>query len=325
MPPAPRWREQPWWPWALRALGLAWAGLVLALLWHQGRSIDWPAVASALRALPAPTVGLAAGLALAGHALYGSLDLAGRHTTGHGLSTVRVHAVSMTSYAFTLSLGSLVGGVGVRYRLYAQQGLEPGAIAQVVALSVLANWLGYLLVAGTLLWVWRLPSVAGWAVPHSAALPLGGVMLLVPLAYLGLCLRRGGQALRWRGYQATVPHAGWAIAQGLAAALHWLLMGATLAVLLQGQAPAGAALATVLVAAVAGLVVRIPAGLGVLEAVGLSLLASAGPRETVLGVLLAFRGVYYLAPLGLALLRLGWMEWEHWRRPQARSAPAEPG
>ena len=88
---------------AALVIGVA-LGLVIALLWHQAQRIDWQAVASALWTLPAHTVGLAAGLALAGHALYGSLDLAGRHTTGHGLSTVRVHAVGMTSYAFTLSL-----------------------------------------------------------------------------------------------------------------------------------------------------------------------------------------------------------------------------
>lgn len=313
-PAAPRWRERPWWPWALRTLGVLWAALVIGLLWHQGRTIDWTAVRGALAALPLPTLGLAALLALTGHALYGTLDLAGRHTTGHRLSVPTVHGIGMTSYAFTLSLGSLVGGVGVRYRMYAQQGLDPGVIAQVVALSVLANWLGYLLIAGGLLWVWPLPPVAGWSLPRGVELLLGGLMLLVPLAYAVLCLRRGGRALRWREHRATVPHARWALAQCGVAALHWALMGATLAVLLQGQASPGAALATVLVAAVAGLVVRIPAGLGVLEAVGLSLLASAGPRETVLGVLLAFRGVYYLAPLGIALLRLGLAEGWAWHR-----------
>lgn len=302
------------WHTALRVLAVLWALLVAGLLWYQGRQVDWPAVGAALGALPGGTVGLAAALALAGHAVYGSLDLVGRHTTGHRIPVVAVHGIGMTSYAFTLSLGSLVGGVGIRYRMYAQQGLAPGTIAQVVALSVLSNWLGYLLLAGAVLWLWPLPPVAGWALPDGAAPVLGTALLLAVLPYLGLCLRHGGHTRHWRGQRWTLPRPAWAVAQCLAAATHWALMGATLAVLLQGRAPPGAALATVLVAAVAGLVVRIPAGLGVLEAVGLGLLASAGPQAAVLGVLLAFRGVYYLAPLGLALLRLGLAEGLAWRR-----------
>ena len=67
-------------------------------------------------------------------------------------------------------------------------------------------------------------------------------------------------------------------------------------------------LATVLVAAVSGLVLRVPAGLGVLEAVGVLLLTGPLPRDTVLAALLAYRALYYFAPLLLATLAFGWAE-----------------
>ena len=85
-------------------------------------------------------------------------------------------------------------------------------------------------------------------------------------------------------------------------------MAGALWVLLQGAVAYPAVLATVLVAAVSGLVLRVPAGLGVLEAVGVLLLTGPLPRDTVLAALLAYRALYYFAPLLLATLAFGWAE-----------------
>ena len=63
---------------------------------------------------------MAGALALASHRLYGTFDLVARHCCGHHLRRSTTLGIAMTSYAFTLNLGSLVGGVGVRYRLYAR-------------------------------------------------------------------------------------------------------------------------------------------------------------------------------------------------------------
>ena len=59
-------------------------------------------------------------------------------------------AIAVTSYAFNLNLGSLVGGVALRARLYARAGLDEATIAQIVGISLATNWLGYGLVAGSL-------------------------------------------------------------------------------------------------------------------------------------------------------------------------------
>jgi uncharacterized membrane protein YbhN (UPF0104 family) len=61
-----------------------------------------------------------------------------------------------------------------------------------------------------------------------------------------------------------------------------------------------------MLAAVAGLALRVPAGLGVLETVGVTLLATGSlGREQVLAALLAYRALYYFAPLVLAAVALG--------------------
>jgi uncharacterized membrane protein YbhN (UPF0104 family) len=60
-------------------------------------------------------------------------------------------------------------------------------------------------------------------------------------------------------------------------------------------------LAVLLVAAVAGVIAHVPAGLGVLEGVFLALLSHRVPQGELLAALLAYRALYYLAPLALAL------------------------
>jgi uncharacterized membrane protein YbhN (UPF0104 family) len=59
-------------------------------------------------------------------------------------------------------------------------------------------------------------------------------------------------------------------------------------------------LATLLVAAIAGVLTHVPAGLGVLEAVFVALLSTRMPATELLAALLAYRGIYYLAPLAIA-------------------------
>lgn len=184
--------QRPWWPWLTRGAAAAFFVLVAGLLFRQARTVDWPAVLQALRALPPGTLAVAGALALASHCLYGTFDLVARHCCGHHLRRSTTLGIAMTSYAFTLNLGSFVGGVGVRYRLYARRGVDAGTIGQVVGTSVLTNWVGYLLLAAVLPWLWAPPPLAGWSAP-AWQWRLGGALLgCIPLAYGVLCALRAG-------------------------------------------------------------------------------------------------------------------------------------
>jgi uncharacterized membrane protein YbhN (UPF0104 family) len=104
-----------------RAVRAGGAGLLV----RYARTVDWDA-GQAKRAGAAASRALQGhGLAAVSHLVYSLLDLVGRHYTGHTLSKRRVMQVSFISYAFNLNLGSLVGGIGFRYRLYSQMGLRP--------------------------------------------------------------------------------------------------------------------------------------------------------------------------------------------------------
>lgn len=325
--PARGWRgltQRPWWPWVSRGFAAAFFLLVAGLLFRQARTVEWSEVLRALRALPSAALALAGALALASHGAYGTFDLIGRHCTGHLLSRARTQGIAMTSYAFTLNLGSLIGGVGVRYRLYARRGIDPGTIGQIVATSVLTNWVGYLLLAAVLPWMWQPPPLAGWTTDLWHWRVGGAVLGAVALAYLGLCVVRSGRALTLRGHAFPLPRWPVALWQLAISAANWMLMGAALWAVLQGQVSYPAALATVQLGAVAGLVLRIPAGLGVLEAVGVALLAHDPlGQDEVLAALLAYRALYYFVPLLLAAMAFGMAEL-HWRdRAPDRGAPPQ--
>lgn len=312
-----RWPRLAWWPWAMRGIAIGFFAMVAGLIARQARTVDWPAVLQALRDLPTAALATGAALALLSHFTYGSFDWVGRHGSGHRLARGSTLAIAMTSYPFTLNLGSLIGGVGVRYRLYARRGVAPGTIGQVVGTSIVTNWVGYLLLAGVLAWLWQPPAVAGWTVAPWQW-HLGGTVLgSLPLAYLALCAVRRGRALTLRGHAFPLPRWPVALWQIAASAVNWMLMGAALWTVLQHQVPYPAALATVLLGAVAGLVLRVPAGLGVLEAVGVALLATqALGQEQVLAALLAYRALYYFGPLVLAAVALGVAELR-WRQQAA--------
>ncbi|SEK63999.1 hypothetical protein SAMN05518845_102207 [Variovorax sp. YR750] len=291
-----------WWPWARRAAVWGFFALIAWLLVRQARTIEWEDVLDAIRALPATALLAAAALAACSFTLYSTYDLLGRHLTRHRLGTGTVMGVTFISYAFNLNLGSLVGGVAFRYRLYSRLGLANDTITRVLGFSMLTNWLGYLVVAGAAFCFWPMTLPPDWKIDSEGLRILGAVLLMVALAYLVLCATSRGRAWRVRGHELRVPGLAMALLQLAMSCANWSLMGGVIWFLLQGQVEYTQVLAVLLVAAVAGVVTHVPAGLGVLEAVFVALLSHEVPQAQLLGALLAYRGLYYLLPLGVATL-----------------------
>lgn len=306
--PLRRWRDQPWWPWARRALTLAFFGLVTWLLVSQARQIDWAAVWVSVQQRSSGTLVLAAALAACSHGLYSSFDLFGRRLSGHRLPVHRVMATTFVSYVYNLNLGTLIGGMAFRYRLYWQQGLATDTVTTVLVTSMLTNWIGYLALAGGLL-LWQPPALpAAWGIADEVLPVAGGVMLLVVLGWLLAC----GWATRrrWvlRGKEIALPGGRMALLQVGASSLNWVLMSGVMFTLLGAAVPWPTVLGALLVAAVAGVMAHVPGGLGVIEAVFLALLAPGVPTDQVLAAVLLYRALYYLAPLLVAVPVHAWLE-----------------
>ncbi|RPH61398.1 MAG: UPF0104 family protein [Burkholderiales bacterium] len=281
-------------PWAL-------AALVLALVARQARTVDWPTVWQALQAQSPGRLAAAATLALVSYGLYASFDLVGRRLTGHRLSVTRTLGTAAISYAFNLNFGAWVGGLGLRLRLYMRWGLPAPTVAQIIAHSMVTNWLGYLWVAGAVL-VWAPPPLPdAWALIEAALRAIGMAMIAAAPAYLALCRFSRRRRLRLRGHTLKLASGRLAAWQAAAGGANWLLMGVIVWGLLGGRVDYPAVLGALLLAAVAGVVTHVPANLGVLEAVFVASLGGRLPTAELLAAVLAYRVAYYLLPLALAL------------------------
>lgn len=294
------------WPrlrrWAMPALGV----LVLGLLLSHAHKVPWAEAFSSLRSYSPALLAAAAALALASHALYGVFDLLGRAYTGHGLGRWRSWATAVASYAFNLNLGSLVGGVGLRARLYARAGLDETTIAKLIGLSLATNWLGYALLAGSLYAAGLIAPPEQAHVSPATFRALGGAMVVLAVLYVLACARWQGRQWRILRRCVSLPSPGLAALQLLVSAANWALMGAVMYLLLGREVPYGTTLGVLMAASIAGVVTPIPAGLGVLEAVYLALLGGMVGEGRLMGAVLAYRTVYYLIPLvgGVALYAL---------------------
>lgn len=312
-PPSPHTPPQPGrrrrgWRVAKQALTLLFFVLLAGLLLRQARSIDWAAVSGALGNYSWPTLAGAAGLTVVSHMLVACYELIGRHLTGHRVAPRRVAVIGAVSYAFNLNLGALVGGLALRSRLYVHAGLPLARVGQVIALSIITNWLGYLVLAGSL-FVWQpLAIPQGWRIDADALRWLGMAMLAVAALYLCACTLAPRRRWHWHGHSVTTPSARMAWLQLLVSALNWLTIAAVVWMVLERQIDFASVAAVFLIAAVAGVLTHVPGNLGVLEAVFIALLSHRMPAEQLLAGLIVFRALYYLLPLALAAVLLWQLE-----------------
>lgn len=302
---------RPWWPWLRKALWLAFFVALGVLLVRQARNIAWEDVAGTLRALPGPVLLGAGALALASHLLYATFDLLGRRETGHRLPVPTVMLVTFISYAFNLNMGSLIGGVASRYRLYGRLGLDEITVTRVMAFSMLTNWLGYALLGGLAFLLFPLPLPADWDISDKVLQVAGGVLALVALAYVLACAFSPRRGLQVRGHALQLTSGRMALLQLAMSCLNWSLMAGAVYLLLQQQLAYSTVLTVLLLAAVAGVVTHVPAGLGVLEAVFVALLGTQIAPAVLIGTLLAYRVLYYLAPLAVAVAAFALLELRH--------------
>ncbi len=297
-----------WWPWAKRIASWFFILLVGGLLVSQARSIEWSEVLTALENYPVSATWGALLLVAASFTLYSCFDLLGRRYTGHGLGTRTVMTTTFVSYVFNLNLGSLVGGVAMRYRLYSRLGLRIGVITRVMTISMLANWMGYIFLAGLVFSIKPPALPQSWGV-DALQLRLGGLALLgIAAAYLGACAFLGRRRFNVRGHSIELPTAGLASLQLLMGAGNWLIMSGIVFILLQHRIEFPMVVGVLLLAAIAGVITHIPAGLGVLEAVFVAMLSYQMPQPDLLAALVAYRVIYYIAPLAIAAVMYLGME-----------------
>lgn len=260
-----------------------------------------------LRALPHGRLLAALALTVLNYTVLTFYDFFAVRYVRHSIAYPRIVLASFISYAFAHNTGmAALSGGSVRYRIYSGWGFTAFEVTKIALFCTLTFWLGFLLIAGLVF------TISPVAIPASLRLPVGslgpiGIGCLVLLSAYILISLVWRRPVRIRTFEIEFPRFPLSIVQVAVAALDWSLAAGALYALLSPTANIGypAFLGLFLFAQTAGLLSQVPGGLGVFESAMILFLAPRLPGASVLGSLIAFRGIYYLLPLLAATVLLG--------------------
>jgi phosphatidylglycerol lysyltransferase len=281
--------------------------LLIAALWmlhHELKDYHLRDFVRSFTQIPAYKVALAIGLTCVSYAVLIGYDALGLYYLNHVLSWPKIATASLLSYAVGNSFGTLLGGSTVRLRLYTSWGLSAVEIVRLSIILSITFWTGLFALAGVLFLIHPLPIPARFQLPMMSSAPLGLLFGALALAFLALCAI-WRKPIRWRDWEFSLPPPRIAALQFLIAAVDLLIAATVLWVLTPAslELPLVHFLSAYVLALALAVLSHSPGGLGVFELALLVLLAPERPDE-LMGALLAYRVVYYLVPLGIALIAM---------------------
>ncbi|WP_145143490.1 lysylphosphatidylglycerol synthase transmembrane domain-containing protein [Pseudomonas duriflava] len=296
------------WPIVKKVLTYAFFIAVTVLLVMYARQVDWAQVFRSIRQYGWLTMGMAMGLVIVSYIMYGFYDLIGRAYCQHKLGKRQVMLVSFICYAFTLTLSTWVGGIGMRYRLYSRLGLENSTITKIFSLSLATNWLGYILLAGLIFTAGLVHIPPHWFIGNMTLRLIGAGLLIFIAVYLLFCTFSKRRSWTVKGQNLNLPSLRMACIQLAVSSVNWMAMGAIIYILLGQKIDYVFVLGVLLISSFAGIITHIPAGIGVLEAVFVAFLGHELDHYFIIAALLAYRAIYFIAPLLLAIVVYFWLE-----------------
>jgi uncharacterized membrane protein YbhN (UPF0104 family) len=304
-------------------IGAAISLLILAVaaftLYALLREIDFAKVAAALTAQPAEKIAVAGAFVIAGYVTLTFYDLFALRTIGRHKVPYSVAALaSFTSSTIGHSLGAavLTGGL-IRLRIYSVWGLTVLDVAKIAFVTGMTFWLGNALLLGGAIAYAPQAAAAFDHLPPWLNRTIGVAGLCAIACYLIWLLPRQ-RAVGRSGWRIVLPNLRFTLLQIGIGALDLSLVTYAMYTLL----PAGAAvdfvsvLIVFLAATILGTVSHAPGGLGVIEATMLVGLPQF-QHEELLAALLTFRALYFVLPLLLATLSLGFRELRLLAYPQS--------
>ncbi|MBY0400852.1 hypothetical protein K2X89_11185, partial [Myxococcota bacterium] len=232
------------------------------------------------------------------------------HWSGAKLRYGRTALASFIAYVFSHNVGlSILGGSAVRYRMFTSWGIEPGRVARILPFNAVTYWLGFLSVGGVASIVAPLPLPVALDSIAATSRPLGFALLAALVLYVAQSVRHV-RSIRLFGHEIELPGVGITLAQIAVSSIDWLFAASVFRVLLPSAPDLSfpTILSAFLLAQILGVVSQVPGGVGVFESMMVVLLAPWLPSHAVLGTALAFRLVYYVCPLALAVVGFGAFE-----------------
>ncbi len=294
---------------------------IAAIVLHRGLAqFNFREVVAHSSAIPARSLGAALLLTAASYWLLGFYDVLALRYVGKKISYGRAVFTAFIAYAFGHNL-TLAGftGAAVRLRMYASSGITGLEIATISAFCSFTAVFGLGALAGLSLLLEPAAIAEALHFPIAQAVLAGVVLCGAVAAYL-VWASFARQPLEIRGWALRQPGSTLALAQLALGITDFALAGAVLWVLLPPEAAIGfPAFAGVYAAGIAvGMLSAVPAGLGVFEAAVVLMLPGV-PIDGLLGSLLAYRAVYYVAPLLTGALLFAGEELRAQRKHLARA------
>ena len=311
---------------------LRWAGpvaalllLAVALLVLRGelRAFRYHEVMRAMHAIRPAALSASVALTVLAYLILPGYDALSLAYLGKRLPVRRVALGSVVAYGLSQTLGfPLLTGGAVRYRFWSGWGLSTAEITQAATFVGATFTVGIVAVCGAALLLEPGATLAALHLRAPVARAAGVLLIGVVMAYLAWSVIGRGHPLRVRGWEFPVPAPELALAQVALAAADWAVAGAVLYVLLPSSAGIGFLpfLGVFVLAQFAGLVSHVPGGVGVFETVVVVLLRPHVRADQTVGVLLAYRAIYYLLPFSLSLLLLAAYEVRRRRERLSRGA-----
>lgn len=283
-------------------LGVAAVIAIVILLWNRLSQIDWGETYNSIATTPWEVTALALTLGLLSYGVFCFFDRIGLKKTAASPGMFDSFVAAFICYAASLNFGSLVGGVGMRFKLYSDMNVTKHEVVRITTLSTLSNWGGYFLVAGIFFATYPKEFVeSGWlrGIPWRQ-LGIVGVSVTL-LSILALNWFRNFRVFK---FQLTLPPLREGLVRISLGALNWILVSLLLTTIFcwHLSVPFHLVLLSYFASAIAGVIVHVPGGLGVFEATFLTIIGPVIGDSSVMGGVLLFRIIYYFVPLGIAMV-----------------------
>ena len=308
-----------WFKWLMPVVSLAVLLLVLAVLHHSFAGYHLRDVFVQLHALPTRIKWLAGIAAFTSYIVLCGYDLLALRYLRQNVHVLRTMLASFVAFSIGHNVGlTTLSGAAIRLRLYGAVGVPATDVAIMSGFCVLTTTLGsVVLIAFSLM----TRANAASQLLHLPATLLFFIGILLALIFVAYCIWCGQRKspLVWRNWSLSLPRPGMTLAQTFVAALDLCLAAWCLYLLLPDAVSISyqTFLAIYVLSVIAVMITNVPGGLGVFESVIVLSLPSL-PIDKLLASLLAFRVIYYLAPLVLASLFLiaheFWLQRHHVRK-----------
>ena len=296
-------------------------GIALWFLHRELAGLSFSTIVGHIKSLSIPVLLAATGFAVCSYAVLVGYDVAALRYVGRKLPYRLSALTSFMANAVGHNVGvATLSGGSIRYRMYTLAGLSTTEIARLVVFVTATFLLGASGLLGIALLAMPDSQTAILSLPHLLVRLAGALLLAIPVVYVASAFLRR-PPIQFNNWSVALPPPGMALSQIGIAIADLTFAAATLYVLLEPSLHIGFVpfLGIYLLALAAGLISSVPGGIGVFEAVLVAALPQVDPGA-LLGTIIVYRLIYYVAPLTMALSLLAGHEFRQHGQVVKRSA-----